>query len=140
MMTTYMERELSKYTNHEDPVKVWKVTSTSGTCRSCIFHQTHHDNWETIGYACNKRNLTANGWKLDELFAAQNFEDWRCDGDTRFSYRTGTLKVNSENKPRKKRNIEIMAMRDAGMTIKDIAKKMHIAQSTVHGIIWENTK
>lgn len=144
MMTTSMERMLAKYTAHVEPVKVWKVTTTSGNCRNCIFNQRSHDEDGVVGYKCNKRNLTANGWKLDELFTAQNFEDWRCDTDTSFSYKPGKLKIKREKKEngmtpmqeaRKARNEEVIAKFADGMSIEEIAADMSLKRSTVYKIL-----
>lgn len=133
MMTTSMERMLAKYTAHVEPVKVWKVTTTSGNCRNCIFNQRSHDEDGGMGYACNKRNLTAQGWKLDGLFIAVNFDSWRCDTDTRFSYKPG--RYDTAAKSRQARNEVIFTKYAIGMSVKEISEEMSLKYNTVYSIL-----
>lgn len=158
MLEGTMDKLLAKYTAHVEPVKVWKVTTENGNCRNCIFNQRTHEVERMFGYKCNKRNLTAQGWKLDELFIAVNFDSWRCDTDTRFSYKPGKLKFKREKKQPKRpavkkadgitplqaalraRNEEIKALHAAGISVKDITLIMSLHRCTVHRILKNKQK
>lgn len=155
-----MEQVLAKYTGHDQPVNVWKVTSARCDCHGCIFRQSITHESDRVGFSCNKRNLTANGYRLDELFTAVNFHDWRCDGDTRFSFRPGSLVERAADGERKShsghvkkvdgltplqkymvdRDMEIMRMRAEGVSVADIAGIMHLSTRTIYDIIWQHTQ
>lgn len=136
MLEVTMEKILEKYTAHVGPVNVWKVTTENGNCRNCIFNQRTRDAERMVGYKCNKRNLTSNGYKLDELFIAVNFDSWRCETDTRFSYKPG--RYDTTAKARKARKEEILAKYAIGMSVKEISEEMGLKYNTVHSILKRN--
>lgn len=137
------------------PRKVWKVETDAQGCNGCIFHVSERKKAELgeFAYKCNRRNLTMRGYKLDELFIPQNFEDWRC-GVSQFRFAPLRKKELSEEEEarlakraakreaRLARNEAIIDLYLSGFANYEICARVHTSMYTVSTVIKEynNTK
>lgn len=150
MNNSTMGNLLRQYTKGA-PRKVWKVTTECPGCIGCIFYVSDRKKAELgeFAYKCNRRNLTLRGYKLDELFVPQNFEDWRC-GDSQFRYRPLSDKSKldaarlarraAKKEARRVRNEAIIDLYERGVTWVEICARVKTSTYTVSVVIKEYNK
>lgn len=143
MTKSTMGNLLKEYTEGA-PRKVWKVATDAQGCNGCIFHVCESKKAELgeFAYKCNKRNLTTNGYKLDELFIPQNFEDWRC-GVSRFRFEplreavdeARLARIAAKKEARRVRNEAIIDLYERGVTWVEICARVKTSMHTVSVVI-----
>lgn len=128
------------------PRKVWKVATESPGCNGCIFHVYDRKKAELgeFAYKCNRRKLTLLGYKLNELFIPQNFEDWRC-GVSQFRFRPlrekshvdeeRLARIAAKKEARRARNEAIIDLYERGVTWVEICARVKTSMHTVSVVI-----
>lgn len=149
MNNSTMDNLLRQYTEGE-PRKVWKVSAECPGCLGCIFYVPERKKAELgeFAYKCNRRNLTMRGYKLNELFIPQNFEDWRC-GVSQFRFRplreknlsteeeARLAKRAAKKEARRARNEAIIDLYERGVTWVEICARVKTSMYTVSVVIKE---
>ena len=130
--------------------KVWKVTTECPGCLGCIFYVPERKKavLDEFAYKCNRRNLTMRGYKLNELFVPQNFEDWRC-GVSQFRFApmkekkpshedaARLARIAAKKEARRVRNEAIIDLHERGFANYEICARLQTSTTTVSVVIKE---